>query len=477
VRSRLWLPTLILSENSVSKKFLESAARHGYATAPVKTTRMPPGIPFIVGNEAAERFSFYGMRAILVVFMTKYLMNAAGQPAPMSEIDAKIYYHIFVSAVYFLPLLGALVADAFWGKYRTVMTLSLVYCAGHAALAINDTRTGLFVGLGLISLGAGGIKPCVSAIVGDQFGPSNQHLIPRVFSWFYFSINFGSFFSILLIPVILDNRTPFSGPHFAFAVPGVFMLIATIVFWVGRKRFVQIPPGGARVIAEIFTRENLKVIARLYVLFVFVAVFWSLYDQSSSAWVLQAEKMDRHWLGYEWDAAQLQAINPLLILVMIPIFSYGIYPAVNKLFPLDPLRKMSIGLFVMVPSFIITAWIESQISRGLHPNIVWQCVAYVFLTAAEVLVSITSLEFSYTQAPLRLKSFIMSLYLTSVTLGDLFVAGVNEFIKLFKNPDGTLKLQGAAYYWFFTDIMVVTAVIFIFVARVFPVRNIVPDEA
>lgn len=465
---------MILSENSVSKKFIESAARHGYATAPVKSTRMPPGIPFIVGNEAAERFSFYGMRAILIVFMTKYLMDSAGHPDPMSEVNAKIAFHMFVSAVYFLPLLGAVLADAFWGKYRTVITLSLVYCAGHAALAINDTRAGLLIGLGLIALGAGGIKPCVSAIVGDQFGPSNEHLIPRVFSWFYFSINLGAASSSLLIPVILDNHTAFSGPHFAFAVPGIFMLLATIVFWAGRKKFVHIPPAGPRVLAEIFTRDNLKIIGRLYILFAFVAVFWSLYDQSSSAWVLQAEKMDRLWLGHEWDASQLQAINPLLILAMIPIFSYGIYPFVNTFFTLNPLRKMSIGLFVMVPSFVITAWIETQITRGLHPKIVWQFVAYLFLTAAEAMVSITALEFSYTQAPKRLKSFLMSLYLTSVTLGDLFVAGVNEFIK---NPDGTLKLQGAAYYWFFTKIMFVTAVLFIFVARVFPVRNIVQDEA
>lgn len=434
---------------------------------------MPPGIPYIVGNEAAERFSYYGMRSILVIFMTGYLLNAAGQPDHMSDTDAKIAFASFTSAVYCLPLLGAMLADAFFGKYRVVIALSLVYCGGHAALAINDTRTGLFVGLALIALGAGGIKPCVSAIVGDQFGRSNQHLIPRVFSWFYFSINLGAAFSSLLIPWILDNNTRFHGPHYAFAVPGIFMAIATIFFWAGRRKIVHIPPGGIQFIKEVFTPESFQIIGRLAILFAFVAPFWSLYDQSASAWVLQAKRMDLHFAGINWSPAQIQAINPLLILIMIPLFSYWIYPVVNKVWPLNPLRKISVGLFLTVPSFIITAWIESRITRGLQPSVGWQFLAYVVLTAAEILVSITTLEFSYTQAPRRMKSFIMSLYLASVTLGDLFTAGVNQFIK---NPDGTLKLPGASYYWFFTWIMLATAVIFVFVARVFPVRNIVQDE-
>ena len=434
---------------------------------------MPPGVPYIVGNEAAERFSYYGMRAILVTFMTQYLMNAQGQPAPLSETDAKIYFHLFVSAVYFLPLFGAIIADAFWGKYRTIMVLSLVYCAGHAALALNDTRIGLFLGLALIAFGAGGIKPCVSANVGDQFGASNQHLIPRVFSWFYFSINLGAAVSSLLIPVILRGHGRFSGPHFAFAVPGILMFIATFIFWLGRRKFAHIPPSGRDFLRLNFTLPNLKILGRLYIIFAFVAVFWSLFDQTASSWVLQAEKMNRHWLGFDWTAEQLQAANPFFILILIPIFSYGIYPVVNKVFPLTPLRKIGLGFFLAVPSFLIPAWVETRIAAGQHPGIAWQVLSYLVITAAEVLVSITSLEYSYTQAPKRLKSMIMGFYLTSVTLGDLFVAGVNEFIK---NPDGTTKLGGANYYLFFAGILLVSAVGFIFVARQFKDQTYIQDE-
>src|SRR5947209_20557899 len=159
-------------------------AKHQYLTSPPKISMMPPGVPYIVGNEAAERFSYYGMNSILVVFMTHLLLNAKGRPAPMSEADADGWYHMFVSCAYFLPIAGAFLADAILGKYRTILYLSIVYCLGHLTLAINHTRIGLVLGLGLIALGAGGIKPCVSANVGDQFGPSNQHLLTRVFSWF-----------------------------------------------------------------------------------------------------------------------------------------------------------------------------------------------------------------------------------------------------------------------------------------------------
>ena len=213
-----------------------------YLTAPLKTDKMPPGVPYIVGNEAAERFSYYGMNSILVIFMTQYLivMDAQGKPAHMSDAQADTWYHTFVSAAYILPILGAFLADALLGKYLVILSLSLVYCLGHFTLAMNDTQLGLVMGLTLIAFGAGGIKPCVSANVGDQFGVTNQHLLPRVFNWFYFSINFGSMFSTLLIPWLLYKV----GPKIAFGVPGIAMLIATIVFWMGRRKFVHLPPAG-----------------------------------------------------------------------------------------------------------------------------------------------------------------------------------------------------------------------------------------
>jgi POT family proton-dependent oligopeptide transporter len=413
-------------------------ARTPYMTAPVKSKSMPKGIPYIIGNEAAERYSFYGMKAILVIFMTKYLMDSSGEVAPLSAGEAKVWYHLFNSAVYFTPLLGAILADAFLGKYKTIISLSIVYCLGHFALALDDSRLGLSIGLTLIAIGAGGIKPCVSAHVGDQFGKTNGHLISKIFAWFYFSINFGAFLSQIMTPVLLDRY----GPHVAFGVPGGLMLLATFVFWMGRNKFVHIPSGGMGFIKETFSKEGLKIIGRLCVIYIFVAMFWALFDQSSSAWVLQADKMDRNLLGLEWLPSQIGAINPVMIMAFIPIFTWLIYPALNRVFPLTPLRKISIGFFVAVPSFLIPAWIETQIAGGELPNIIWQIAAYVVLTAAEVFISITALEFSYTQAPQKMKSLILGFFLMSVSIGNLFTAGVNHFIQN-DSPSFTPDVMGA----------------------------------
>jgi POT family proton-dependent oligopeptide transporter len=418
---------------------------------------MPAGIPYIVGNEAAERFSFYGMRAILVVFMTQYLRDRSGALAPMSENDAEKWYHISIASNYFFPIFGAILADAIWGKYRTIFWLSIVYCFGHFALSLDDTRLGLAAGLSLIAIGSGGIKPCVSANVGDQFGASNQHLISRAFGWFYFSINVGSFVSILLIPWLLQNY----GSRVAFAVPGILMAVATLIFWMGRRKFVHVPPARGTFMRDTFSREGFAALGRLAIIYVFLAVFWSLWDQSGGEWVLQAGKMDLHFAGITWLPSQIQAVNAIMILAFIPLFQYVIYPAISRFFPLTPLRKIGLGLVVTGASFVVSAWIETQLKAGLKPNIAWQLPAYAMLTAGEIMVSITSLEFSYTQAPKSMKSIVMAVYLWSITAGNAFTALVHVFIK---NPDGTFKLSGSSYYLFFAGLSAAAAVVFSFFA-------------
>ena len=463
-----------------------------YLSAPVKTAGMPPGVPYIIGNEAAERFSYYGMNSILVVFMTQYLMDARGQLDLMSKEMADAWYHTFVSAVYLLPLLGAILADAVLGKFRVIMMLSIVYCGGHLALALGHTRLGLALGLSLIALGAGGIKPCVSANVGDQFGASNQHLLSRVFSWFYFSINFGSAFSTLLIPWLLEPyhgdaelaaRLPSwaaaalekaHGPGIAFGLPGILMLVATVIFWLGRRKFVHIPPVGLKnYVDEICNRQTLKILGNLLIPVPFVAMFWALWQQNFSSWVLQAKNMDRHLFGHEWLPAQIQTVNPIFILVMLPLFSYVIYPALDKVFRLTPLRKIGLGLFVTAGAFAIVAWIQGLIDAGQKPNILWQVLAFVVLTAGEVMVSVTHLEFAYTQAPKKLKSLVMCTYLGAVSLGNMFTAGVNFFLQ---NPDKTVKLQGASYFYFFVFVMLGTALLFVLLARFYKGQTYIQDE-
>ncbi|MEO8209340.1 MAG: POT family MFS transporter [bacterium] len=430
--------------------------------------KYPKGIPYIIGNELAERFSYYGMRAILVVFMTQYLMSQ-GRLDPMDENEATTWYHVFAMANYFFPIVGAVISDVLWGKYKTIIILSIVYVFGHVALAIDDSRIGLSIGLTLIAIGAGGIKPCVSAHVGDQFEEKNKTLLEKIFGFFYFSINLGAAASTLLIPVLLENY----GPHVAFGVPGLLMLIATIVFWIGRKKFIAIPPVGWNSYKkDIFSPSGKKAILNLSIMYIFISIFWSLFDQTGSSWVLQSEKMDRMvnlgFVQFELLASQIQAINPLLIMLFIPLFTYFLYPLVDKFFPLTALRKITIGMLLAGFSFVIIAVAETSIMAGGKPSIIWQFWAYVILTAAEVMVSITGLEFSYTQSPNSMKSFVMGLWFLGVSLGNGVTALVNALIV---NPDGTFKLNGSEYFWFFAILMFITAIAFVIIAMRYKVES------
>lgn len=442
------------------------------AHVPPEIEGMPPGIKYIVGNEAAERFSFYGMKAILYVFMTEYLLDIEGNVSGMNEATATAWVHYFVAAVYLLPIFGAVIADWLFGKYSVIIYLSLVYCLGHGVMALVDFpgMTGvepkwmLFLALGLISLGSGGIKPCVSAHVGDQFGKKNHHLVTKVYQLFYFSINLGSAVSTVLTPILLK----YFGPGVAFGVPGVLMAIATFMFWLGRNQYVHVPPAKERFFEETFSKEGLRAIFNLLPLYAFVAMFWCLFDQTASTWVEQAKHMNLStgligqipYMPDELLPSQIQAANPMLVMILIPVFSFGLYPFLNKFFKLTPLRTVGIGMFLTVLPFAICAWVQQRIDDGQTPSIAWQFWAYLLLTAAEVMVSITVLEFSYTQAPKRMKSFIMGLNLLAVFAGNIFTAQVNDYRAVLQEQGNPL-LEGANYYWFFTACMLGTSMLYV----------------
>ncbi|MEC7567170.1 MAG: POT family MFS transporter [Planctomycetota bacterium] len=439
-----------------------------YRTTPDSRSTMPSGIPYIVGNEAAERYSFYGMKSILMVFLTTHVfmkMKVGDSSDFMSEAQAENlatqWIHFFGMWVYLLPIAGAILSDWLLGKYRTILWLSIVYCLGHLALAINETYWGMATGLALIAVGAGGIKPCVTAHVGDQFGPDNKHLLPRVFSWFYFSINLGAFTSTLLTPFILSATGERYGGAIAFGIPGVLMAIATFMFWLGRNEFVHIPPRGKQFWIGTFSADGRKAIASLIPVFLLISIFWSCFDQTASRWVSQATRMESNLWGFEILPSQMQAINPILVLLYIPLFTYVGYPLINRIFKLTPLRKMGCGFFLTAIAFSVSALIEMSLTLGYNTHVVWQVVPYIILTAAEIMISITALEFAYTQAPKSAKALVMSLNLGAVALGNLVTLIVNVFIT---HDDGTSILPGATYYFFFAGLVTYAGILFIGIA-------------
>jgi POT family proton-dependent oligopeptide transporter len=467
-------------------------------------TRLPPQIPYIIGNEACERFSFYGMRNTLTHFLATYLLlDIAGEAA--RKVAAKEVFHVFVMGVYFFPLLGGLISDRWWGKYRTILYISILYCAGHACLAtFEGQKTGFYFGLLLIALGAGGIKPCVSSFVGDQFDQSNKHLARVVFDAFYWIINFGSFFASLLIPLVLSAW----GPAWAFGIPGLLMALATLVFWLGRRKYVVIAPspgdpnsflriarsallatgkdgrrpglalavtGVVLALASLSLVPSLGLVAsiclafvlfmfpfclgvhlqldrarglhpdqdidgvqavlRVLVVFALVTPFWSLFDQKASTWVLQANSM--HLPGWSWlkSASQMQALNPLLVMLLIPLNNLVVYPRLRSLgVEPTPLRRMAAGMALAGVSWIVVGTLQLAMDGGQRISILWQVLPYAILTYGEVLVSATGLEFAYSQAPGKMKSVLMSFWSLAVTVGNLWVLLVDAVVR---NPSVT----------------------------------------
>lgn len=425
--------------------------------------RMPGGIKFLVGNEAVERYTFYAMRTILVIYMTKYL-------APnMTEPEAKEVFHLFNSANYFFPILGSFLADLLIGRYMTVLSLSWVYAIGCAILALVQTRFGLWTGLGLIALGSGGIKPIMMAMVGDQFTKENSSLFDRATNYFYLSIQAGGFASIVVSPIVLDHY----GARIAFGIPAILMVVATTIFWLGKGSYVHTPPNPKAFKKEILSREGIGAILKISLLLVFMAGFFSLYDQTGSSWVLQAEKMDRRFLGIDWLEAQVQIINPVLILVLVPIFDIVIYPLVGKVIRVTPLRRISLGMFLLIPTFLITAQIQQQIDWGYTLNIKWQLLAWTLLTAGEVLAYSTALGFFYSQAPKQMKSTVQGLFMLSISAGNLFTAGINWGIS---NVSALSSLTGASYYFFFSGVMTVFTIAFIVTAVLYKEKTYLQDD-
>ncbi|MGC4001051.1 MAG: POT family MFS transporter [Anaeromyxobacter sp.] len=448
--------------------------------------RYPPQIKYIVGNEACERFSFYGVSSILVLYMGQFLLYG--------KQEATAIYHLFVAVSYLTPMVGGYVADRLTGRYAVILYVSLAYVLGHAVLALWETRVGLWVGLLLIAAGAGGIKPCVSAFVGDQFPPDRKRLLERVYGWFYWIINLGSASAKSLIPWLMKDH----GPAMAFAPPGIAMALAVVVFWVGRRHYVRTPPSGPnphaflKVTFHALRRagtgragehwldvardqhpadavEGAKSVYRLLGIFAAVTLFWSLFDQKSSRWVQQAQQMDLTFFGREVSPAQIQVMNPLLVMALIPLFTWGVFPLLERWgVRLTPLRKMTAGMFVTVLSFVASATVQTLLDGGQQLHALWQAPQYLLLTSAEVLVSVTGLEFAYTQAPRAMRSTIMSFWFLTVFLGNLLVSALNLL----------LRLDGAPYYWVFAVLMLLAALAFQWVARRYrPVEAPAPTPA
>lgn len=469
----------------------------------IRKTGMPKSVPYIIGSEIAERFSFYGLRSIMVTYMAVAFFNPTLNPALTAEADAKAneMSHLFVTLAYFMPIVGAIMADWFFGKYRVILFVSILYTLGHFILSVSDNSYTLFsTGLVIIACCAGGIKSCVSANVGDQFDKSNEHLLSKVYGWFYMSINLGGTLAPLFIPLLKK----YYGPEIAFGVPGILMALATLIFWLGRKKYVKAPPAGIKkenfftisvyALIKLFSRkpgqkvweavaekysaksiDGIQAVYRVLAVFAFTPIFWALWDQNLSEWVLQATRLDLTLIGtITILPEQINFINPLFLVLLIPVFTSFIFPFLEKrgIKP-TPLRKIGAGLVVIGLAFVIIALLQEQIDAGGKPSVWWQILAYILLAASEILVSVTCLEYAYTHSPKSMKSTMSALYLLGISAGNLLVGLINGNIV---NKGFFSQFTGAKYYWMFIGILAVSFVLFLLIARRLPEKSYIGVE-
>uniref|UniRef100_A0A2K6EN78 Solute carrier family 15 member 2 n=1 Tax=Propithecus coquereli TaxID=379532 RepID=A0A2K6EN78_PROCO len=333
----------------------------------------PLSIAFIVVNEFCERFSYYGMKAVLTLYFLYFLH--------WNEDTSTSIYHAFSSLCYFTPILGAAIADSWLGKFKV---LSLV-------------------GLSLIALGTGGIKPCVAAFGGDQFEEKHAEERTRYFSVFYLSINAGSLISTFVTPMLRGDVQCFGEDCYAlaFGVPGLLMVIALVVFAMGSKMYKKPPPEG-NIVAQVFKciwfalsnrfknrsgdipkRQHwldwaaekypkqlvmdVKALTRVLFLYIPLPMFWALLDQQGSRWTLQATKMNGNLGFFVLQPDQMQVLNPFLVLVFIPLFDLVIYRLISKCgINFSSLRKMAIGMILACLAFAVAAAVEIKIN-GMAP--------------------------------------------------------------------------------------------------------------
>ncbi|XP_006869412.1 PREDICTED: solute carrier family 15 member 2 isoform X2 [Chrysochloris asiatica] len=361
-------------------------------------TNYPLSIAFIVVNEFCERFSYYGMKAVLTLYFLYFLH--------WDEDTSTSIYHAFSSLCYFTPILGAAIADSWLGKFKV--------------LAV--------IGLSLIALGTGGIKPCVAAFGGDQFEEKHAKERTKYFSIFYLSINAGSLISTFITPMLRGDIQCFGEDCYAlaFGIPGLLMVIALVVFTLGSRMYKKPPPEG-NIVAQVvkciwFAISNrfknrsgdvpkrqhwldwatekypkqlildVKALTRVLFLYIPLPMFWALLDQQGSRWTLQATRMDGNLGFFVLQPDQMQVLNPLLVLIFIPLFDLGIYRLVSKCgINFTSIRKMAVGMILACLAFAVAAVIEIKINEIAPPQVSPQAAFLQVVNLADGEVNMTVL--------------------------------------------------------------------------------------
>ncbi|MFZ5831369.1 MAG: peptide MFS transporter [Planctomycetota bacterium] len=436
----------------------DSPAQRSFTPAGVAHyfSQHPTGFWFIFWGELAERASYYGMRAILALYLVDQLDF---KPGSASQVIA-----LFGAAVYLLPLAGGYLADHYFGKYRTIVAFSLPYILGHVVLGI-ESRPFLYTALALLAMGSGVIKPNISPLMAmtyDQRRPGQTELRSDAFAMFYFAINVGAAASQFMMPLLRK----WYDYQIAFLFPAGLMVVAFAAFAAGKPYYAVetiAPPDRS----PEHRRQQWDVLARLAAMFLVVSFFWMVFEQSPSTWTFFArDYMDLSIGPWTLQPDQLQAFNPVLILILLPWITVFWRVLGQMGLRLRATDKMMVGFVLTALSMAVMSGAGFLASESEKVSILWEFGAYLLITTAEICISVVGLELAYTVAPPSLKSFVTGCWLATVFIGNM----VNSVV----TPLYDAQFAPGPYFGLMTVIMVFVALAFAVIARRFNQQDIPP---
>jgi POT family proton-dependent oligopeptide transporter len=430
------------------------------AAAPVPTNH-PPALYFFFWGEFAERASYYGMRGILPMYLA-----ALG----FSAIHAQWIYNSFKMSCYFLPLLGGYLADRFFGRYWTIVGFCIPYILGHFILGIESPVT-LFIALALLAGGSGVIKPNISTLMGQTYDakrPGQERLRSAAFMWFYLSINIGAVLSQFSMPEIRDRW----GYATAFQFPAWLMVGSFLAFAAGKPFYAPDPREYHEPTPEE-RAQRWRTLWSLFGIFGLIIFFWVPYEYNDSFWVYFArDYVNRSvpWSDKPVPPDQIQFLNPLFVVILVPLFTWLFKRIDPQLRIFRPTRKILMGfVLTAVAAGIMSAAGFLATGSDEKVSILWIASAYIILTVGEVLLYATALELAYAAAPKSMKGFVTACFLVTNTLANF----INMFLAPLYGGSLTDKVEdrgplGPGQFFGMTALIALAATIaFVFVGRQF----------
>ena len=414
-------------------------------------TTHPTAFWFFFWGELAERSSYYGMRAILGLYMAKQL--------GFSEETANLTMHSFIAACYLLTLVGGWVADNYLGKYWTIVGFSIPYILGHVILGVESVPF-LVTALALLAMGTGVIKPNISTLMGmtyDQQRHGQERLRSDSFAMFYGAINIGAAVSTFAMPWIRKHY----GYQLAFLFPAALMVVAFFIFALG-KRHYAVETVSRRQKTPEERAAQWDILIRISGIFTLVAFVWCVQDQSASTWTFFADKyLDLNLFGFTLEPDAIQGINPVLIVILLPMVTMFWHYLAAKGIKLRPTDKMLIGFVLVTITMAMMATAGFLTSEQAKVSDMSEFAAYVVITIAETCISVVGLELAYTAAPIHMKSFVTACWLLTIFAGNMLAMPVTWLYG---------KMSPGQYFSLLTLMMLAVTVIFVPVASRFSRR-------